>query len=218
MIRLILQNEKVWPRKIVSGVQPTGILHIGNYFGAIRPWVDIQNRGDDASYFIADLHSMTLPYVSVPPAKNQQHQLIQFIACRMWRSCARIYSKWLQHYWPVASIRQNRIYSCNQRCRSTQNCVGFSVAWQRWLDSLIYRNSKKNRPRWRTYQPVCTHIPFSKQPTVWFTSKFQSISLLAEMKCLPLKLIRCFQSNACSMRWRSTPADKFGAGFGKNIQ
>lgn len=58
-------DEKTWPRKIVSGVQPTGILHFGNYFGAIQPWVDIQNRGEDAAYFIADLHSMTLPYVSI---------------------------------------------------------------------------------------------------------------------------------------------------------
>ncbi|MBU0597218.1 tryptophan--tRNA ligase [Patescibacteria group bacterium] len=46
---------------IISGIQPTGNLHIGNYLGAVKNFVDIQNQGDfDAMYiFIADLHSLT---------------------------------------------------------------------------------------------------------------------------------------------------------------
>lgn len=52
-----------WPRKIVSGVQPTGALHLGNYLGAITRWVDLQNSGENVSYFIADMHSITLPQV-----------------------------------------------------------------------------------------------------------------------------------------------------------
>ncbi|XP_055595895.1 tryptophan--tRNA ligase, mitochondrial [Uranotaenia lowii] len=51
----------VWPRKIFSGVQPTGALHIGNYFGAVKRWVDLQNAGEDVTYCIVDLHSITLP-------------------------------------------------------------------------------------------------------------------------------------------------------------
>lgn len=49
---------------MISGAQPTGCLHIGNYFGAIRRWVQLQNDGDSVSYFVADLHCMTMPYVS----------------------------------------------------------------------------------------------------------------------------------------------------------
>lgn len=52
-----------WPKKIISGVQPTGVLHIGNYFGAVQRWVQFQDSGENAAFFIADLHSMTLPYV-----------------------------------------------------------------------------------------------------------------------------------------------------------
>lgn len=48
---------------MISGIQPTGVLHIGNYFGAVRRWVQLQNDGEDVSYFIADLHCMTMPYV-----------------------------------------------------------------------------------------------------------------------------------------------------------
>jgi tryptophanyl-tRNA synthetase len=46
------------PMRILSGVQPSGKLHLGNYFGAIRQFVDLQNHGE-ALYFIADLHALT---------------------------------------------------------------------------------------------------------------------------------------------------------------
>jgi tryptophanyl-tRNA synthetase len=46
--------------RILSGVQPTGNLHVGNYFGAIRQFVDLQDAtGNECFYFIADLHAMT---------------------------------------------------------------------------------------------------------------------------------------------------------------
>ena len=45
---------------IVSGAQPTGNLHVGNYLGAVENWVDLQNSGKYEMYiFIADLHSLT---------------------------------------------------------------------------------------------------------------------------------------------------------------
>ncbi len=44
--------------RILTGIKPTGIPHIGNYFGAIRPSLDLQAQGE-AFYFIADYHSMT---------------------------------------------------------------------------------------------------------------------------------------------------------------
>ncbi|MFN3371898.1 MAG: tryptophan--tRNA ligase [Sphingomonadaceae bacterium] len=49
--------------RIVSGIQPTGNLHLGNYLGAIRNWVLMQDSlgpGDQAFFFIADLHAITL--------------------------------------------------------------------------------------------------------------------------------------------------------------
>ncbi|MBI2436810.1 MAG: tryptophan--tRNA ligase [Candidatus Magasanikbacteria bacterium] len=45
---------------IVSGIQPTGNLHIGNYLGAVKNWIELQNSGKyDMHIFIADLHSLT---------------------------------------------------------------------------------------------------------------------------------------------------------------
>jgi tryptophanyl-tRNA synthetase len=44
--------------RILSGIQPSGKLHLGNYLGAIRQHLDLQNKGE-AFYFIADLHALT---------------------------------------------------------------------------------------------------------------------------------------------------------------
>jgi tryptophanyl-tRNA synthetase len=44
--------------RVLSGIQPTGRFHWGNYFGAIRQYVDLQH-GNDAYYFIANLHALT---------------------------------------------------------------------------------------------------------------------------------------------------------------
>jgi tryptophanyl-tRNA synthetase len=48
--------------RIFSGIQPTGRKHLGNYIGAIRQYVDGQDRGDPAIYCIVDLHAITVEY------------------------------------------------------------------------------------------------------------------------------------------------------------
>ena len=45
-------------KRLVSGIQPTGALHLGNYLGAIKQWTDLQHDYD-AFYFIADYHALT---------------------------------------------------------------------------------------------------------------------------------------------------------------
>ncbi len=55
---------------IVSGIQPTGEMHIGNYLGAVKNWVDLQNDAQyDRFFFIPDWHSMTIDY---EPATKQR--------------------------------------------------------------------------------------------------------------------------------------------------
>ncbi|MGI8622818.1 MAG: tryptophan--tRNA ligase, partial [Solirubrobacteraceae bacterium] len=48
--------------RIFSGIQPTGVKHLGNFIGAIRQYVEGQHRGDPAIYCIVDLHAITVPY------------------------------------------------------------------------------------------------------------------------------------------------------------
>src|SRR5438105_14174329 len=44
--------------RILSGIQPSGVLHIGNYFGMMRPAIELQKEGE-TFYFIADYHALT---------------------------------------------------------------------------------------------------------------------------------------------------------------
>ncbi|MFA7193983.1 MAG: tryptophan--tRNA ligase [Candidatus Paceibacterota bacterium] len=59
-------------KKLITGVKPTGIIHIGNYFGAIKPFADIQKEYN-SSIFIADLHAIT----SVQDKKTLENQIIE---------------------------------------------------------------------------------------------------------------------------------------------
>ncbi len=52
-----ISAERPKGKRVLSGTQPTGVLHIGNYFGAIRQYISLQ-EDNQAAYFIADLHSL----------------------------------------------------------------------------------------------------------------------------------------------------------------
>jgi tRNA synthetases class I (W and Y) len=57
-------STKVSRRIIFSGIQPTGVPHLGNYLGAIRPWVQLQKEKtskDVLNISIVDLHALTIP-------------------------------------------------------------------------------------------------------------------------------------------------------------
>jgi tryptophanyl-tRNA synthetase len=66
--------------RILTGIQPSGTLHIGNYFGAIKPAVELQERGE-AFYFIADYHSMTSLTDAAQRRKNTLDVALDFLAC-----------------------------------------------------------------------------------------------------------------------------------------
>ncbi len=50
------------PERILSGMQPTGGLHLGNYLGALKWWVELQNSGAECFYCIVDMHAMTMAH------------------------------------------------------------------------------------------------------------------------------------------------------------
>jgi len=65
--------------KILSGIQPTGDIHIGNYLGAIKQWIDLQGK-NDCIFFVADLHSLTVPYDPKTLQKSIIEKVISYIA------------------------------------------------------------------------------------------------------------------------------------------
>ncbi|WP_018970228.1 tryptophan--tRNA ligase [Rubritalea marina] len=66
--------------RILTGLQPSGKLHIGNYFGAMQPAIQLQDQGD-AFYFIADYHAMTSMSDAATLRSNVQDLAIDFLAC-----------------------------------------------------------------------------------------------------------------------------------------
>ena len=66
--------------RILSGIQPTGDLHLGNYLGAIRNWVDLQ-KDYDCFLFMADLHAITVPHDPAALAENTLKVAATYIAC-----------------------------------------------------------------------------------------------------------------------------------------
>ncbi len=71
--------------RIVSGIQPTGNLHLGNYLGAIRNWVRMQDdaaaQGGDCLFFLADLHAISMPHVPAELTASTRAMTAALVAC-----------------------------------------------------------------------------------------------------------------------------------------
>jgi tryptophanyl-tRNA synthetase len=69
--------------RIVSGIQPTGNLHLGNYLGAIRNWVRMQDEhaNGECLYFLADLHAISMPHVPADLSANTREMVAALVAC-----------------------------------------------------------------------------------------------------------------------------------------
>jgi tryptophanyl-tRNA synthetase len=68
--------------RILSGIQPTGILHIGNYFGMMRPAIALQEaKANETFYFIADYHALTTINNPETLRANSRRIALDFLAC-----------------------------------------------------------------------------------------------------------------------------------------
>ena len=85
--------------RVLSGMRPTGKLHLGNYVGALRNWVGLQDRYD-CFFFIADWHALTTDYADTRSVKqNSLEVMIDYLAAGLdpERSTLFIQSHVLQH-------------------------------------------------------------------------------------------------------------------------
>ena len=67
-------------KNVLSCIQPTGDLHIGNYFGAVRNWVRLQDEYA-CRYGVVDYHSMTMPYNPAQLRENTWKMVFYLLAC-----------------------------------------------------------------------------------------------------------------------------------------
>ncbi|HEY1482358.1 MAG TPA: tryptophan--tRNA ligase, partial [Candidatus Acidoferrum sp.] len=69
-------------KRVLSGMRPTGRLHIGHYFGALQNWVKLQNDpAYDCFYFVADWHALTSDYADTSSIADNVLQItIDYLA------------------------------------------------------------------------------------------------------------------------------------------
>ncbi len=75
-----MENASANRKVVLTCAQPTGKLHLGNYIGAVRQWVEMQ--GSHECYFgIVDMHAITMPYVPAELRRNTYMCAAQYLAC-----------------------------------------------------------------------------------------------------------------------------------------
>lgn len=67
-------------KNVLSGIQPTGDLHLGNYFGAVKNWVKLQSEYK-CHFSVVDYHSMTMPYNPIQLRENTWKMAFYLLAC-----------------------------------------------------------------------------------------------------------------------------------------
>ncbi|GAB6033119.1 hypothetical protein CHUAL_012730 [Chamberlinius hualienensis] len=72
--------------RVFSGIQPSGTIHLGNYFGAVKPWIEMQkqldqNKIEEMRISVVDLHSITLPQDPKVLRENIYQMTASLIAC-----------------------------------------------------------------------------------------------------------------------------------------
>jgi tryptophanyl-tRNA synthetase len=77
-------------QRVLSGVQPTGNLHLGNYLGAIRNWVEIQQEYENF-FCVVDLHAITVPHEPKILADNTLTTAALYLACGIDLNCSTIF-------------------------------------------------------------------------------------------------------------------------------
>ncbi len=144
-------------KRILSGMRPTGKLHLGNFHGALSNWVALQDRGDyDCFYFVADWHALTSDYASTENIKaNTVDMVIDWLAAGLDpdRSTLFIQSSVMEHaelflllsmITPLSWLERNPTYKeikeeLSQKDLSTFGFLGYPVLQA--ADIIMYKAS-----------------------------------------------------------------------------
>lgn len=94
--------------RIVSGIQPTGEIHIGNYLGAIKQWIELQ-KTNECVFLIVDLHALTIPYDPKTLQEKIKEKVIAYIAAGVdpEKSIIAVQSQIKEHtelYWLLGTL------------------------------------------------------------------------------------------------------------------
>jgi tryptophanyl-tRNA synthetase len=134
---------------VFSGVQPSGELHLGNYLGAVRSWVELQDRYR-CFYCIVDYHAITQPYDPAAMAGRVRDMAVDLLACGIDPARATLFvqSAVPEHTelaWALASVtpfgelsRQTQFKDKSERQPESVNAGLFSYPVLQAADILLY--------------------------------------------------------------------------------
>ncbi|MFH1713352.1 MAG: tryptophan--tRNA ligase [Candidatus Jacksonbacteria bacterium] len=137
---------------ILSGMRPTGSLHIGNYLGALKNWVDLQNSGNYKCFFmIADLHAMSEKFEAKKLPNRIKNLILDYLACGLDpnKSIILIQSHILEHTYlswifatltPIAELQRMHQFKEKKDQYDQINAGLFTYPILMAADILIYKS------------------------------------------------------------------------------
>jgi len=118
-------------KRIFSGIQPTGIIHIGNYVGAIKNWVAL-TQAYDCIYCIVDYHAMTVDYDQSSFYKNIMNAARTLIACGLDQErCTLFVQSWVPEHTELAWI-----FNCLSPLGDLERMTQFKDKSQQHADNI----------------------------------------------------------------------------------
>ena len=166
---------------IVSGIQPTGPLHLGNYLGALKNWLEIQNSGKyDCFFFIADYHSITEDYDAQEKRKQIFELACDYLAAGLdpKKSIIFIQSQvpectelaWIFNtLTPVAELeRMTQFKDKSQRQAKNINMGLFAYPILQAADILLYKGGLVP-----VGQDQVQHVELTRDCARWFNNKYK---------------------------------------------
>ena len=127
------------PARVLSGMRPTGQLHLGNYHGALRNWVALQQHYE-CFFFVADWHALTTDYEDTSAA------------------AAAYRSRWWSTGSPRASIRSARRSSCSPQvpAHAELHLLLSMITPLRWLERVPTYKDQQAQLKERTWPPTAS--------------------------------------------------------------
>lgn len=131
MQRLTVAKQSLRPRVVFSGIQPTGVPHLGNYVGALRQWVNLQRDEQPSTkliYSIVDLHAITVPQKPETLRQRKREVLAALLAIGLDpERCTIFYQSSVGFSFPlraqIGAVNHENNVAC--RCQLTLSSCGF---------------------------------------------------------------------------------------------
>ena len=166
---------------IFSGMQPTGELHLGNYLGALRQWVSLQNSGQHRCIFsVVDAHAMTIDYEPKEFDKRVHETALSYLAAGVdpTKSAVFVQSAVREHFelmWYLSTVapmgelhRMTQFKEKSEQHKTSVNAGLFTYPILMAADILLYR---------ATLVPVghdqVQHLEFARDLTRHFAVRFK---------------------------------------------